>query len=60
MISKKYFKRAEQLLDMVLLEGENKYMREVLLSDTSLAKGNEDAAKDIWHTVPKENWPGQY
>ncbi len=39
---------------------EYKYMREVLLGDISLAKGNEDAAKDIWSTVPKENWLGQY
>ncbi len=60
MISKRYFKRAEELLDVVSFEGENKYMREVLLGDISLAKGNEDAAKDIWSTIPKENWLGQY
>lgn len=60
MISKKYFKRAEELLDMVSFEGEHKYMREILLGDISLAKGNEAAAKNIWNTVPKEDWLGQY
>lgn len=60
MISKKYFKRAEELLDMVQFEGENKYMREVLLGDIVLAKGNVETAKDIWLTIPKENWLGQY
>ncbi len=60
MISKKYFKRVEELLDMVSFEGEHKYMREVLLGDIALANGNETAAKDIWNTVPKEDWLGQY
>ena len=60
MISKKYFKRAEELLDMVQFEGENKHMREVLLGDIALAKGNDQTAKDIWNTFPKENWLGQY
>lgn len=60
MISKRYFKRAEELLEVVSFEGENKYMREVLLGDIFLAKGDEDAAKDIWSTIPKGNWLGQY
>lgn len=60
MISKKYFTRAEELLDAVSFEGENKYIREVLLGDIALARGDETAAKDIWRTVPKEDWRGQY
>ena len=60
MISKKYFERAEELLAGVKFEGENKYMREVLLGDIALAKGDEQAAKDIWNTIPKEDWLGQY
>lgn len=60
MISKKYFKRAEELLDLVSFEGEQKYIREVLLGDIALASGNKTAAKDIWSTVPKEDWLGQY
>lgn len=60
MISKKYFKRAEELLDAAQFEDENRYLRKVLLGDIFLAKGNEEAAIDIWSTVPKENWLGQY
>ena len=60
MISKKYFERAEELLGGAQFEGENKYMREVFLGDIALAKGNAQAAKDIWNTIPKENWLGQY
>ena len=44
MISKKYFEKAEELLAGVKFEGENKYMREVLLGDIALAKGDEQAA----------------
>jgi len=32
----------------------------VLLGDIALARGDETAAKDIWRTVPKEDWLGQY
>lgn len=60
MISKKYFQRAEALLDVVQFEGENKYIREVLLGDIALAQGNDQTAKEIWLTIPKENWLGQY
>jgi len=60
MVSKKYFDRAEELLAGVQFEGENKYMREVLLGDIALAKGDEPAAKDIWSTIPKGDWLGQY
>ncbi len=60
MISKKYFQRAEELLDAVRFEGENKYMKEVLLGDIALAQGKDQTAKQIWHTIPKENWLGQY
>ncbi len=60
MISKKYFERAEELLATAQFEGENKSMREVFLGDIALAKGEEQVAKDIWNTIPRENWLGQY
>lgn len=60
MISKKYFDRAEELLAEVRFEDENKYMKEVLLGDIALAKGDETKAKKIWNTVPKTDWLGQY
>ncbi len=60
MISKKYFDRAEELLGAVTFAGENKYMREVLLGDIALAKGDETKAKDIWDSIPKTDWLGQY
>ena len=60
MISKKYFDRAEELLGAVKFSGENKHMKEVFLGDISLAKGEEAMAKEIWSTIPKTDWLGQY
>ena len=60
MISKKYFDRAEELLTAVRFAGEHKSMKEVFLGDIALAKGDESKAKDIWNTVPKTDWLGQY
>ena len=60
MISKKYFDRAGALLSTVQFEGENKYIKEVLLGDIALANGDAEAAQDIWNTIPKEDWLGQY
>ncbi len=60
MISKLYFDRAEELLAAVRFAGENKYMKEVFLGDIALAKGEEAKAKEIWNTVPKTDWLGQY
>lgn len=60
MISKKYFDRAEELLHAVKFAGENKYMKEVLMGDIALVKGEEAKAKEIWNTIPKNDWLGQY
>lgn len=60
MIGKKYFDRAEELLNNVQFEGEYKYMKEVLLGDVALAKGDIAKAKNIWNIIPKESWLGQY
>ena len=60
MISKKYFDRAEELLTAVKFAGENKFMKEVFLGDIALAKGDVAKAKEIWNTVPKTDWLGQY
>ena len=60
MISKKYFDRAEELLAAVRFKGEYKSMKEVFLGDIALAKGETTVAKDIWNTVSKTDWLGQY
>lgn len=60
MISRKYFDRAEELLATVRFTGENRYMKEVFLGDIALAKGDEGKAKEIWSTIPKMDWLGQY
>ena len=60
MISKKYYKKAEELLAVVHFETEDKYMKEVLLGDIALAKGDVETAKEIWCTIPNDDWLGQY
>lgn len=60
MISKKYFDRADELLAAVRFKGVHKSMKEVFLGDIALAKGEAAVAKDIWNTVPKTDWMGQY
>ena len=60
MISRKYFDRAEELLNAVQFEEENRYMKEILLGDIALARGEEQKAKEIWNSVPEKNWRGQY
>ena len=60
MVSKKYFDRAEELLGAVKFTGENKYMKELFSGDIALAKSDEAKAKEIWNSVPKNDWLGQY
>jgi len=35
-------------------------MKEVFLGNIALAKGDRGKAKEIWSTVPKTDWLGQY
>ncbi|MCR5321924.1 MAG: helix-turn-helix domain-containing protein [Lachnospiraceae bacterium] len=60
MISKKYFDRAEALLHTVHFDNDTEYLREVLLGDIALAKGDTDTAKEIWSNIPQDDWHGQY
>lgn len=60
MISKKYYEKAEELLNIAQFIGENKYIQQVLLGDIELAKGNENKAKEIWGSIPTSDWLGQY
>ena len=60
MISKKYFDRAEELMNAARFENENRYLKEILLGDIALAGGNEQKALEIWNAVPKDDWLGQY
>lgn len=59
MTGKKYFDRAEELLNAVRFEGENRYMKEVLLGDIALARGEEQKARELWSSIPREDWLGQ-
>ena len=59
MISKKYFSRADALLKEARFEGENRYMKEVLLGDIALGRGDEQKAKELWGSIPKGDWLGQ-
>ena len=60
MISKKYFDRAQELLEVAAFEGEQAHLREIFLGDVALAKGNEAAARGFWSSVPKADWLAQY
>ena len=60
MVSKKYFDRAEALLEVAYFTGENKYIKDILLGDVAMAKGNPTGAKEIWNRIPKDDWLGQY
>ena len=60
MISKKYFDRAEGLLDAAQFEGEARCMKDVFRGDIALAKGDTQAAKELWSAVPENDWLGQY
>ena len=59
MISKKYFDRAEELLDAAQFEGEARCMKDVFRGDIALAKGDMQAAKEFWSAVPESDWLGQ-
>ena len=59
MISRKYFDRAKELLEKVRFEGENRYMKEVLLGDIALAGGEERKARELWDSIPKDDRLGQ-
>ena len=60
MVSKKYFDRAEELLDAAQFEGEECCMKDVFRGDIALAKGDAQAAKELWSAVPESDWLGQF
>jgi tetratricopeptide (TPR) repeat protein len=60
MISQKYFDKAEEIIRMMQPSVEQKFMKEILLGDVQVKKGNTEAAKEIWMTVSKEDWRAQY
>ena len=60
MISKKYFDRAEEFLDAAQFEGEARCMKDVFRGDIALAKGDAQAAKELWSAVPENDWLGQF
>lgn len=60
MISKKYYEKAEELLSIAQFSNEDKYLRQVLLGDIELARGNDKKAKEIWCGIPTNDRLGQY
>ena len=60
MISKKYFDRAERLLDAAQFEGEARCMKDVYRGDIALAEGNVQAAEKLWSAVPEDDWFGLF
>ena len=60
MIAKKYFDRAEELVNAARFGNENRHMKEIFLGDIALAEGNEQKATEIWNSVPEDDWLGQY
>lgn len=60
MISQKYFDKAEEIICLMQPSAEQVFMKELLLGDVQVKKGDTKVAKEIWATVPKENWRAQY
>ena len=60
MISQKYFDRAEEIIRKMQPSSEQAFMKEVLLGDVQVKRGNVKEAKEIWATVSKEDWRAQY
>ncbi len=60
MISQKYFDKAEEIIRMMQPSVEQKFMKEILLGDVQVKKGNTEVAKEIWATVSEDDWRAQY
>ncbi|MCR5754064.1 MAG: hypothetical protein K6G30_04515 [Acetatifactor sp.] len=51
----KMLEKAESLLEEAHFTGENKYIKDILLGDVTMAKGNPAGAKEIWNGIPKDD-----
>ena len=60
MIRQRYFEKAEKYIHLMQPGKGEEYLRQVILGDLELAKGNEDHAKEIWNTVSEADSMGQY
>ncbi len=60
MIRQRYFEKAEKQIHRMQLDSGEEYLRQVILGDLELAKGNVDHAKAIWNTVSENDSMGQY
>lgn len=60
MISQQYFDKAEEIICMMQPSAEKAFMKEILLGDVQVKRGNTKAAKKIWETVSEEDWRAQY
>ena len=60
MVSQQYFDRAEEIIHVMQPSGEQKFMKDILMGDVQVKRGNTQAAKEIWATVSIEDWRAQY
>lgn len=60
MISQQYFDRAEEIIHLMKPSAEQKFMKDILMGDVQVKRGNTESAKEIWATVSKEDWRAQY
>lgn len=60
MLSQHYFDKAEEIIHTMQPADEQAFMKEILLGDVQVKRGNAKAAKEIWATVSKEDWRAQY
>lgn len=60
MLGQHYFDKAEEIIHTMQPADEQAFMKEILLGDVQVKRGNAKAAKEIWATVSKEDWRAQY
>lgn len=60
MIRMRYFEKAEQYINLMLLEDGREYLRQVYLGDLELARGNLHKAKEVWNAISQDDSGAQY
>ena len=60
MIRQRYFEKAEKYINLMQLDKNEEYLRQIYLGDLELARGNLDNAKAIWNVVSENDSMGQY
>ena len=60
MIGQQYFDKAEEIIGLMQPSADQAFMKEILLGDVQVKRGDTKAAKEIWDAVSKEDWQAQY